>query len=123
MERDVLLAVNRESRWRGQDAGRNGELPKQLSIRGIEGVNLAIGGAAREHEAAGGGEHGAPVRALRIVVRPYFLSRIDVPCLDLAEMVRTGRINEVARTAAASGSSKAAAGGVCNFVSPCERAA
>src|SRR6185295_14020237 len=53
---DVLLAVHHERRRLAGDAGVGGEFPQQRAAGGVEGVELAVVGAAAEYEAAAGGE-------------------------------------------------------------------
>ena len=51
-------------------------------------MNLAIVGSPAEPDAAPSNEHRSPVRALRIVVRPHALARVDIPGLHFTEVIR-----------------------------------
>src|SRR5579863_1855963 len=95
MYRDVLLAIDGESSRRRENARVGGKLPEKLACRGVKRVDLAIVGAAAENHAPAGCQHGAPVWTLRIVVLPCQLSGVDVPGLDLAEVV--GARHDIAR--------------------------
>src|SRR5262245_5009750 len=50
LNREVLLAVEQERRWRCEDAGVGREFPQQLAGCCVECVELAIRRAAREDE-------------------------------------------------------------------------
>src|SRR5215472_4329884 len=89
LDRDILLAVDFK-RYRHRGHARPGrEFPKDLAGLGIEGAEHAIVGAAREQEAAAGGEHGAPVER-RQVGGPRLFSSVEIPRLQLANVVGVG---------------------------------
>src|SRR5262249_52847922 len=89
LDRDILLAVDLK-RYRHRGHARPGrEFPQDLAGLGIEGAEHSIVGAAREQKAAAGGEHGAPVER-RQVGGPHLFSSVDIPRLQLANVVGAG---------------------------------
>ena len=83
---DVLHAVHFERRRHAGDAGIRPVLPQQLAARGVERAEVAVAGAAGEHEPARRRHDGPPVRRLEIV-GPYPLAGGEVPGLQLADVI------------------------------------
>src|SRR5262249_39627388 len=85
---DVLHAVHPERHRGGRDAGVGPELPEHLARVGVERREEPVIRPAIEHEAAAGGEDRTPVHRIGIQMAPDALVAVDVPRLDLAEVLR-----------------------------------
>src|SRR6266568_2333808 len=99
LDRDVLLAVNLEGGWHSGHARDGLELPQDFAALGIEGAEHAVIGAAREQHVAAGRQHRTPVER-RQVGRPHLLAGVDVPGLQLTDVIGTGdNLQDVLRDA------------------------
>src|SRR6185312_16343850 len=89
LNRDVLLAVDlKRNRYR-RDPGACREFPEDLAGLGVEGAEQAIVGATREQKPAAGRKQRTPVER-RQVGRPYLFAGVEVPGLQLADVVGPG---------------------------------
>src|ERR1700746_3466170 len=87
---NVLLAADAERSGRRQNAGTGGKFPKQLACGGIESVHVAIIRAAAEDNSTTGHEHRSPVGTICKSMGPHALPCVDIPSLNLADMIRPG---------------------------------
>src|SRR2546427_4234051 len=85
---DVLSAVDGEGGRRRDDAGVRTELPQHLSGGRVEGAEVAVIRPAGEDEPAAGGQDPSPAHRVGELVTPRPLHSVDVPGLDLAEVLR-----------------------------------
>src|SRR5437879_8465370 len=89
LNRDILLAVDLE-RYRHRGNARAGrKLPQHLAGPGVERAEHAVVGAAREQQSAARGEDRTPIER-RQVGRPYLFAGIEIPGLQLADVVGAG---------------------------------
>src|SRR6266705_6997140 len=89
LHRDVLLAVDLE-RYRHRGNARAGrELPQHLAGPGVERAEHAVVGTAREQHSAARGEYRTPIERGQ-VGRPYLFAGIEIPGLQLADVVGAG---------------------------------
>src|SRR2546430_14080336 len=88
LHRHILHAVDLVGRRRRHDTGVGLEVPKLLAGLGIVGAELTVAGAAREEQAAAGGEYRAPHHRARIQAAPNPLAAVDVVRLELAVEAR-----------------------------------
>src|SRR2546428_3040500 len=89
LHRDILLAVDLE-RYRHRGNARAGrELPQHLAGPGVERAEHAVVGAAREQQSAARGEDRTPIER-RHVGRPYLFAGIEIPGLQLPDVVGAG---------------------------------
>src|SRR6266571_8513203 len=89
LNRDILLAVDLE-RYRHSGNARGGrELPQHLPGPGVERAEHAVVGTAREQQSAARGEDRTPIER-RHVSRPYLFAGIEIPGLQLADVVGAG---------------------------------
>src|SRR5438552_240414 len=89
LHRDVLLAVDLERSRHPGNARAGRELPQDLAGPGVERAEHAVVGAAREQQSAAGGEYRTPIER-RQVGRPNLFAGIEIPGLQLADVVGAG---------------------------------
>src|SRR5262249_43727329 len=68
--------------------------PQDLSAAGVEGAEVAIVGATREHDTAAGREHRSPQRRIGEGLGPDLLTCVEVPGLQLTDVVGAGNDTE-----------------------------
>src|SRR5262245_22010554 len=86
LHRDILLVVDLE-RHRHPRYTRDGrELPQDLPGLGVESAEQAVVCAAGEQDVAAGRQHWPPIER-RQIGGPYLLAAVDVPSLQLADMI------------------------------------
>src|SRR2546426_6761025 len=85
---DLLSPVDGKGHRGGADAGVRRDLPQHLPGARVEGAKIRLIRPACEDEPAGGGHGSPPVHRVGELVTPRPLPRVDVPGLDLAEVLR-----------------------------------
>src|SRR2546425_1080784 len=88
LDADDLSALAGEGGRGREDAGFRPDLPQPLSGGRVEGAEVAVIRPAGEDEPAAGGQDPSPAHRVGELVTPRPLHSVDVPGLDLAEVLR-----------------------------------
>src|ERR1051325_8155466 len=90
LDSNVLLAIELKGDRDAVYTGASAELPKRFAGRGVEGPEIAVVGAPGEDNVSGSSQHWAPQLGFFEIVRPHLLPGIEVPRLQLADVISVG---------------------------------